>query len=170
MIPVATILGPLMADSRSYLIVEQIFALDGLGRKLVESVGNREYFLLTSITLIMGLFLVLGNLAVDVLYAWLESTDPPRLRYLPWIGFHRYRRLSTKAEYQVTPKAKEMQSVVRDDLASLQVAGPPRVSRGPVRDAWRQFRGVRKVALVGALFILLVVTLAVLAPWATPYH
>jgi ABC-type dipeptide/oligopeptide/nickel transport system permease component len=77
MIPVTTILGPLMATVLTgTFIVEQIFALDGLGRKFVESVGNREYFLLTGIALIFGLFLVLGNLAVDVLYAWLD----PRIR------------------------------------------------------------------------------------------
>ena len=78
MIPVATILGPLLAGVLTgTFIVEQIFALDGLGRKFVESVGNREYFLLTGITLIYALFLVMGNLMVDVLYVWLD----PRIRY-----------------------------------------------------------------------------------------
>jgi oligopeptide transport system permease protein len=78
MIPLATILGPLLAGVLTgTFIVEQIFALDGLGRKFVESVGNREYFLLTSITLIYALFLVAGNLMVDIMYAWLD----PRIRY-----------------------------------------------------------------------------------------
>jgi oligopeptide transport system permease protein len=44
----------------------------------------------------------------------------------------------------------------------------PRKSRGPVFDAWRQFRRNR-VAVAGALFITLVVILAVIAPWITPY-
>lgn len=78
MIPVATILGPLLAAILTgTFIVEQIFALNGLGRKFIESVNNREYFLLTSISLIYGVFLVLGNLIVDILYAWLD----PRIRY-----------------------------------------------------------------------------------------
>ncbi len=78
MIPLATILGPLLAGVLTgTFIVEQIFALDGLGRKFVESVGSREYFLLTSITLIYALFLVAGNLMVDIMYAWLD----PRIRY-----------------------------------------------------------------------------------------
>jgi oligopeptide transport system permease protein len=78
LIPVTTTLGPLLAGVLTgTFIIEQIFALDGLGRQFVESVGSREYFLLTSITLIYGVFLVLGNLLVDILYAWLD----PRIRY-----------------------------------------------------------------------------------------
>jgi oligopeptide transport system permease protein len=78
LIPVITTLGPLLAGVLTgTFIIEQIFALDGLGRKFVESVGSREYFLLTSITLIYAVFLVLGNLMVDVMYVWLD----PRIRY-----------------------------------------------------------------------------------------
>jgi len=77
-IPVATTLGPLLAGVLTgTFIIEQIFALDGLGRQFVQSVGNREYFLLTSITLIYALILVSGNLMVDILYVWLD----PRIRY-----------------------------------------------------------------------------------------
>lgn len=78
MIPVATILGPLLAAVLTgSFIVEQIFALNGLGRKFIESVNSREYFLLTGATLIYAVFLVAGNLFVDILYAWLD----PRIRY-----------------------------------------------------------------------------------------
>nr|NIV35022.1 ABC transporter permease subunit [Anaerolineae bacterium] len=77
-IPVATMLGPLLAGVLTgTFIIEQIFALDGLGRQFVQSVGNREYFLLTGITLIYALILVVGNLMVDILYVWLD----PRIRY-----------------------------------------------------------------------------------------
>jgi oligopeptide transport system permease protein len=51
---------------------------------------------------------------------------------------------------------------------ALQVEEEPRKGRGPVGDAWRQFRR-NKVAVVGGLFILLVVILAAIAPWVTPY-
>jgi ABC-type dipeptide/oligopeptide/nickel transport system permease component len=78
LIPVATTLGPLLAAILTgTFVVEQIFALNGLGRWFVNSVFQREYFLLTSITLIYGLFLIGGNLFVDILYAWLD----PRIRY-----------------------------------------------------------------------------------------
>lgn len=78
LIPLVTGLGPLLAAVLTgTFIIEQIFALNGLGRKFVESVGNREYFLLTSLTLIYAVILVLGNLWVDIAYAWLD----PRIRY-----------------------------------------------------------------------------------------
>ena len=78
MIPVATVLGPLLAAVLTgTFVIEQIFALNGLGRQFIGSVQSREYFILTSITLIYGIFLVLGNLMVDVMYAWLD----PRIRY-----------------------------------------------------------------------------------------
>lgn len=78
LIPVATLLGPLLAAAvTGSLIVEQIFALNGMGRRFVSSISGREYFLLTSFTLIYGVLLVVGNLFVDILYAWLD----PRIRY-----------------------------------------------------------------------------------------
>jgi ABC-type dipeptide/oligopeptide/nickel transport system permease component len=78
MIPVATMLGPLLAAILTgTFTIEQIFALNGLGRQFIGSVQSREYFVLTSITLIYGIFLVLGNLLVDITYAWLD----PRIRY-----------------------------------------------------------------------------------------
>jgi len=78
LIPVATLLGPLLAGAvTGSLIIEQIFALNGMGRRFVGSIASREYFLLTSLTLIYGVLLVSGNLFVDILYAWLD----PRIRY-----------------------------------------------------------------------------------------
>ncbi len=78
MIPVATIVGPLLAGLLTgTFIVEQIFALNGMGRRFINSVSEREYFLLTGLTLIYALMLVMGNLLVDITYAWLD----PRIRY-----------------------------------------------------------------------------------------
>lgn len=78
LIPVVTILGPLLAAVLTgTLVVEQIFALNGMGRKFIESVNQREYFLLTSLTLIYAVLLILGNIMVDIAYAWLD----PRIRY-----------------------------------------------------------------------------------------
>jgi oligopeptide transport system permease protein len=78
LIPVVTILGPLLAAIvTGSLITELIFALNGMGRQFVGSVQSREYFLLTSLTLIYGVLLIMGNLLVDIMYAWLD----PRIRY-----------------------------------------------------------------------------------------
>lgn len=78
LIPVVTLLGPLLASVvTGSLITELIFALNGMGRQFVGSVQSREYFLLTSLTLIYGVLLISGNLLVDIMYAWLD----PRIRY-----------------------------------------------------------------------------------------
>lgn len=78
LIPVATLLGPMLAGFLTgSLIVEQIFALNGMGRNFINSVGQREYFLLTGLTLIYAVMLITGNIFVDILYAWLD----PRIRY-----------------------------------------------------------------------------------------
>lgn len=78
LIPVATLLGPLLAAAvTGSFITEQIFAIPGMGPFFINSIGQREYFLLTGLTLIYGILLILANLFVDVLYAWLD----PRIRY-----------------------------------------------------------------------------------------
>jgi oligopeptide transport system permease protein len=78
LIPVATLLGPLLAAAvTGSFITEQIFAIPGMGPFFVNSIGQREYFLLTGLTLIYGVLLVGANLLVDVIYAWLD----PRIRY-----------------------------------------------------------------------------------------
>jgi len=78
LIPVATVLGPMLAGVLTgTFVVEQIFALNGMGRQFLASIEQREYFLLSSLTLIFSIMLVLGNLLVDIMYAWLD----PRIRY-----------------------------------------------------------------------------------------
>lgn len=78
LIPVATLLGPLLAAAvTGSFITEQIFAIPGMGPFFVNSIGQREYFLLTGLTLIYGILLIGANLFVDILYAWLD----PRIRY-----------------------------------------------------------------------------------------
>lgn len=78
LIPIVTIIGPMLAGVvTGTLVLEQMFAINGMGRKFISSVNEREYFLLTSLTLIYGVLLIGGNLLVDIMYAWLD----PRIRY-----------------------------------------------------------------------------------------
>jgi ABC-type dipeptide/oligopeptide/nickel transport system permease component len=48
-----------------------------MGRHFVTSIGNRDYTIITGVTLIYAVLLVLANLAVDIVYGWLD----PRIRY-----------------------------------------------------------------------------------------
>lgn len=78
LIPVVTTLGPMLAAIMTgAFITETIFAINGMGRRFVNSIGQREYFLQTSLVLIYGVLLIMGNLLVDVMYAWFD----PRIRY-----------------------------------------------------------------------------------------
>jgi oligopeptide transport system permease protein len=78
LIPVVTTLGPMLAAIMTgAFITETIFAINGMGRRFVNSIGQREYFLQTSLVLIYGVLLIMGNLLVDIMYAWFD----PRIRY-----------------------------------------------------------------------------------------
>jgi oligopeptide transport system permease protein len=78
LIPVVTILGPLLVTILpGAIVVENIFGINGLGRNLVESAFDGEYFLLSSSILVFAVIIVAGNLAADIVYAWLD----PRIAY-----------------------------------------------------------------------------------------
>ena len=78
LIPVVTIVGlqvPILIGGTA--IMEQIFVLPGVGRYLVEALGRRDYPILSGINLIMASFVLVVNLVVDLVYAYLD----PRVQY-----------------------------------------------------------------------------------------
>lgn len=78
MIPVITILGPLLAGILTgTFIVELIFGIPGMGDFFITSVYNRDYPIILGSSLVFAVFLILGNLLVDITYAWMD----PRIRY-----------------------------------------------------------------------------------------
>ncbi len=78
LIPVVTVLGPMMAALiTGSFVIELMFAINGMGRRFVGSIGQREYFLQTSLVLLYGFLLIMANLLVDLMYAWFD----PRIRY-----------------------------------------------------------------------------------------
>lgn len=78
LIPVVTSLGALLAAILTgTFIVERIFNIPGLGREFVNSVTTRDYNLLVGATALYSLFLISGNILVDVMYTWLD----PRIRF-----------------------------------------------------------------------------------------
>jgi len=77
-IPVATILGPMFAALvTGTFVIEQIFAIPGLGKYFITSITNRDYPVVMGTVLLYAVFLVFSNLAVDITYAFLD----PRIRY-----------------------------------------------------------------------------------------
>ncbi len=71
--PVVTYLGPLIAGILTgTFVIEQIFAIPGLGREYVWSVTNRDYTVLLGLTIFYGAFLLMMNLLVDIVYGFLD--------------------------------------------------------------------------------------------------
>jgi peptide/nickel transport system permease protein len=58
------------------VIVEQIYALPGLGRMVLEAISQRDYALVQGAVLFIALNFMLVNLVVDLAYVWLD----PRIR------------------------------------------------------------------------------------------
>jgi peptide/nickel transport system permease protein len=54
------------------VIVENVFALPGLGQAMVQAVTQRDYPVVQGLTLVAALLVVAANLLVDVLYVALD--------------------------------------------------------------------------------------------------
>ncbi|MEO9254226.1 MAG: ABC transporter permease, partial [Tepidiformaceae bacterium] len=77
MIPVLTILGPIFAGLiTGSFIVENAFAIPGLGQAFVNAVIVRDYGLIMGTTLFYTIIIVSMNLVVDLLY----GVADPRIR------------------------------------------------------------------------------------------
>ena len=77
LIPVVTVVGIafalLMAGA---VVVENVFAIKGLGRVLIQGILNRDYPVVQGAILVVSAIFVLTNLVVDVLYTFID----PRIR------------------------------------------------------------------------------------------
>ncbi len=77
LLPVVTVIGLNFGLVISgAVLTETIFGLTGVGRTLVDSITSRDYSLVQGFTVIIAFGFVLLNLAVDILYGWLD----PRIR------------------------------------------------------------------------------------------
>jgi ABC-type dipeptide/oligopeptide/nickel transport system permease component len=78
LIPVITILGPMFAALvTGTFVTETIFGIPGMGKYFVTSITNRDYPVIMGTVLLYAIFLVFANLAVDLIYGYLD----PRIRY-----------------------------------------------------------------------------------------
>ena len=59
------------------IIIEQLFALNGMGRYVIESISKRDYVPLQGAVVVIAVTYVLINFAVDMFYAVLD----PRIRH-----------------------------------------------------------------------------------------
>ncbi len=74
LIPVITYFGPMLAYIvTGSLVVEQIFAVPGIGRAFINSITGRDYTLIMGTTIVLATFIVIMNLVSDILY---KVVDP----------------------------------------------------------------------------------------------
>lgn len=74
LIPVITYFGPMLAYIvTGSLVVEQIFAVPGIGRAFVNSITGRDYPLIMGTTIVLATLIVIMNLVSDILY---KVVDP----------------------------------------------------------------------------------------------
>lgn len=69
LIPVITYFGPMLAYIvTGSLVVEQIYAVPGIGRAFVSSITGRDYPLIMGTTIVLAILIVVMNLISDILY------------------------------------------------------------------------------------------------------
>jgi len=75
--PVITYAGPLIATLLTgSFVIETIFSVPGIGAEFVQSVSNRDYPLIMALTILYGSFIIISNIATDVITALMD----PRIR------------------------------------------------------------------------------------------
>jgi oligopeptide transport system permease protein len=73
LLPVLSYLGPATALAMTgSFVVERVFTVPGLGQHFVNAVQNKDLFLIIGVVLVFATLLVLFNLAVDILYRWVD--------------------------------------------------------------------------------------------------
>ncbi len=74
LIPVITYFGPMLAYIvTGSLVIEQIFAVPGIGRTFVSSITDRDYPMIMGTTIVLASLIVIMNMVSDILY---KVVDP----------------------------------------------------------------------------------------------
>lgn len=78
LIPTVTVIGLNFAGLLSgAVLTETTFNLNGIGKLMIDSIRESEYWILTALVFVITLIFVSINLAIDVIYALVD----PRIRY-----------------------------------------------------------------------------------------
>jgi peptide/nickel transport system permease protein len=77
MVPVITVMGLQFANLLAgTIVVENVFYLPGLGRLIFQSISNRDLIVVRNCVMLLAGMVVVVNLLVDLLYAWID----PRIK------------------------------------------------------------------------------------------
>jgi peptide/nickel transport system permease protein len=59
------------------VFIESVFNLPGVGKLFVQAVAARDYSVIQAIVMFIAVVVLMANLVMDMMYAWLD----PRIRY-----------------------------------------------------------------------------------------
>jgi ABC-type dipeptide/oligopeptide/nickel transport system permease component len=77
LIPVITAAGPILGFLiTGSFVIEQIFAIPGIGRYYITAVTARDYSVVMGLTVMLSIIVIVANMVVDILYGVLD----PRTR------------------------------------------------------------------------------------------
>ncbi|MEK4522847.1 MULTISPECIES: oligopeptide ABC transporter permease [unclassified Psychrobacillus] len=77
LIPLVTVLGPMAAGLLTgSLVIEQIFAIPGIGEQFVKSINVNDYSIIMGTTIFFSVFLIVVIFIIDLLYGIID----PRIR------------------------------------------------------------------------------------------
>ena len=77
LIPVVTYAGPMTASILTgSFVIENIFAIPGLGQYFVTSIYNRDYTVILGVTIFYSIIIIVLNMIVDLIYPFLD----PRIK------------------------------------------------------------------------------------------
>jgi peptide/nickel transport system permease protein len=78
LLPVVTLAGfEVVFLMGGLVVIESVFNLPGVGKLFVQAVAARDYPVIQAIVMFIALIVLIANLVVDLMYAWLD----PRIRY-----------------------------------------------------------------------------------------
>ena len=72
-LPVVTYLGTLIASLLTgTFVVERLYSIPGLGKYFVDGVSSRDYNIILGLTVFLGIFVVICNIIVDIMYGIID--------------------------------------------------------------------------------------------------
>jgi len=77
-LPIVTIIGlNLTTALGGAVLIEEVFAINGMGRLIITAIQNLDYQLVLGTTLFFGVVFIIGVIITDISYAYID----PRVSY-----------------------------------------------------------------------------------------
>jgi hypothetical protein len=149
----ATVLGTRIATLLTgSFVIEQMFAMPGIGRYFMQAISNRDYPMIMGVTIYFSVILLVCMLLVDIVYGWLD----------PRVAVYKKRELEV---------SMELEAVAPEDWAPAGArpaagASGMRKSLSYWGDVWRRLKQ-NKLSIFGLFVVFALIFTALLGPALT---